>query len=229
MFENLNILIVEDELLGRMYLKDILEDISYMNINKIFQVSCACEAMNIVNKNEIDLVFMDINIEGNKSGVQCAKEINLKKLIPIIYTTAFEDSDTIRKANETNLYAYLVKPFNPSDVEASLTIALKHTRKEKFINKNNLIYLNDLIYNRKSRTLTFENSNINLTNKEVLLIEFLLKSLNQNLSYDIFKEEVWRDRSISNSTVRDMISRLKRKVPSLQLINISGYGYILKN
>jgi DNA-binding response OmpR family regulator len=69
---------------------------------------------------------------------------------------------------------------------------------------------------------------ISLTKKENDVLYILCKNLNQNISYETLLEYVWQDQSVSNSTILDTISRLKKKAPNLNIETIINYGYILK-
>ncbi len=68
-----NILIVEDEFIAFEYLKNILLSLDF---NNIFQAKSAKDSMEIIKKQHIDLALMDINIEGNLDGIECARVIN---------------------------------------------------------------------------------------------------------------------------------------------------------
>lgn len=98
---NISILIVEDEVISTHYLIGILES---LNINTIYDATCMEEALNIVREHHIDLVFMDINIDGAEDGITCSKVINEEYFIPIIFTTAYGDSQTILEASDTNSF-----------------------------------------------------------------------------------------------------------------------------
>ena len=178
---------------------------------------------------------MDINIDGSTDGITCAKLLNKQKQTPIIFTTAYKDSNTIKEANETNLYGYLTKPFKPSDVEANLLITLKMientSRKSSSISRRknkNIIKINNYHYNLQNKTLLKDNQVMDITNKEILLIDVFFNNMNQNLSYDMLREKVWNRNELSDSTIRDAVSRLKKKVDGLVIENIPRFGYILK-
>jgi len=226
--KKLNILIVEDETLAMLYLNGILKSIEYIAINNIFVAIKTDEALEYVHNNKIDLVFMDINIEGGLNGIECATQIGHSSDIPIIYTTAFKDSDTIRKTNRTNSVAYLIKPFKPENVEASLNIALRlfHNKKEQNIE---YIQIENLKYNLKNKTLYENNKAVKLSKKELELVDLFFSNINQNISYETLKNKVWDDQSISDNTIRDLIYRVKQKVSSLDIQSISKIGYILTN
>ena len=104
----LNILIVEDEIIASQYLLNILESLGFINI---FEASSFEEALEIVKSNKVHLSFMDINISGSIDGINSARLLNKEYFLPIIFTTAYGDSQTINEATDTNIFAYLIKPF----------------------------------------------------------------------------------------------------------------------
>lgn len=228
-----NLLIVEDEIISSEYLLSILDSLGFKSI---FTVSSMNEALEIVQKTKISLTFMDINICGSTDGITCAKILNKMYSIPIIYTTAYGNSQSILEASETNIYGYLIKPFETNDVEASLIVALKRiesVKKHSLItqeqNKNIIKFRMGQKYSLLTQTFFVNNIPIDLTGKEIEVLHILCKNLNQNISYNTLREDVWEYKDIANSTIRDTISRLKRKVPNLNIQTVINYGYILKD
>lgn len=230
--KDLNILIVEDEVISTQYLIDILESLDFVNI---YDATNMNDALHIVKNHKIDIAFMDINIQGPTDGIACAKILNEHTFLPIIFTTAYGDSATISEASETNVFGYLIKPFEANEVEATLSITLK--RVEHFMSKINYenthkSHILDLGMNQKydfsNKTFYVNNTAINLTTNELEVLYIFSKNINQNISYSRLKESVWNNKDISNSTIRDTVSRLKRKTPNLNIDNIVNFGYILK-
>jgi DNA-binding response OmpR family regulator len=229
---DIKILIVEDELISTLYLTSILESLDFHNI---FDASNMEDALDIVKKEKIDMVFMDININGSVDGITCAKILNEQYFLPIIFTTAYGDSATILEASDTNSFGYLIKPFEENEVEATLLITLKRMKLYQNtltpLEKTNCEFIelsHGQKYNYSNKTFYVNNIAIQLTQRELSVLYVLCKNLNQNISYDTIKENVWNNKDISNSTIRDTISRLKRKTPNLDIENIINFGYILK-
>lgn len=228
-----NLLIVEDEIISSHYLSRLLISIGYINI---YEADGSDSALQIIKNIKIDLVFMDININGSKDGIQTAIMLNDNYFIPIIYTTAYKDSITIEEASGTNIFGYLIKPFEKSDIEASLGVAfsrLIHMQQTQPIPSSNssrdLIDLgNSYIYDFESKTLYIKKRVINLTKKELMFLDILCTNINQNISYEVIKEFIWNTKDISNSTIRDVLYRLKKKVEKINIQSVSGFGYILK-
>ncbi|MFT5661673.1 MAG: DNA-binding response OmpR family regulator [Sulfurimonas sp.] len=226
-----NFLIVEDEVISTQYLTRILMKLGYNNVHEATDLY---EALDVALNNTIDLVFMDININGNVDGITLAKILNEKQFLPIIFTTAFGDSNTILESNYTNIFGFLIKPFNKNDIEATLSVALKRIQeRNKYISEDKLesTFLNighNQIFDMSSKTFLQNGQALSLTKKEIDFLYILCKNINSNASYETIKQSVWKDLDVSTSTIRDTVSRLRKKIPNLDIENISGIGYILK-
>ena len=225
-----NILIVEDEFMNAQFIEIAVIKLGH---NVIQAVETGEEAINVIKEENIHIVFMDINLESSMDGIQCAKIINQTKEIPIIYTTAFSDSQTINEATDTNLFGYLIKPYDYHDIEAVLNLTIKqnYEKNKKTLNEKAKLFveLNDEYkYYAQSKTLIKKNVPIKLTKKESEVFYHLFKSINQNVSLDCLYSNVWENKNISTSTVRDTILRLRKKIPELNIRTISGIGYNLE-
>lgn len=120
----INILIVEDELLIAKNLSHKLENLGYQIVGI---VSSGADAIQRAGEMEPDLILMDIVIKGDIDGIETAVIINQKFDIPIIYTTAYADDETLQRAENTGSYGYLLKPFKQRELHATIKIALsKH-------------------------------------------------------------------------------------------------------
>jgi len=120
----INILIVEDELLIAKNLSQKLESLGYQIVGI---VSCGADAIQRAGELEPDVILMDIVIKGDIDGIETAVIINQKFDIPIIYTTAYADDETLQRAENSGSYGYLLKPFKQRELHATIKIALsKH-------------------------------------------------------------------------------------------------------
>ncbi|CAA6808857.1 MAG: DNA-binding response regulator, OmpR family, contains REC and winged-helix (WHTH) domain [uncultured Sulfurovum sp.] len=226
-----NILIVEDEFINAHFVEQTILNLGH---NVVALIETAQEAINICQKKEVHIVFMDINLQGNIDGIECAKRLNKTQDIPIIYTTAFSDSKTIDEATDTNLFGYLIKPFDHQDIEASLNIAIKRNYLKKAITKNTNSQLftnlsHNYRYYDKTQTLIKHEDHIMFTNKESEVFYCLFKNINQTVTSTYLINHVWKAKAISSSTIRDTILRLRKKVPELEIKTISGIGYSLND
>lgn len=113
------ILIVEDERILAVSLKMDLNDAGYTNITL---VASGEEAIMAVKEQPVDVILMDINILGEKTGIDTADLISGFSPVPVIYLTGETDAETKNKALATsNCKGYLTKPVNMSLLEPIMT------------------------------------------------------------------------------------------------------------
>ena len=117
MAQEIKIGIVEDELLIAEKIKMILVDIGYEVCEP---VSSYNEAVEMFKIKKPDIVLLDINLGGEKDGIDIAAEINKHYHLPFIFLTANSDGATIERAKEVKPFAYLVKPFTKDELFAKL-------------------------------------------------------------------------------------------------------------
>lgn len=131
----MTILIVEDDLLIAEMLKEMLQDLNYA----VCQIKSTYEEVVFFlnNNNHPDLIFLDINLEQNKSGIDIGIELNKNYKIPFVYLTSYADPKTIKNAAQTVPEAYLTKPFS----QAKLLTTLEIVRYK--IEKNNCTIIKD--------------------------------------------------------------------------------------
>ncbi len=123
------ILIVEDESIVALELESRLTDLGY-SVCGI--VASGADAINLAIAEKPNIILMDINIKGPIDGVVTAEKIKEILDIPIIFLTAFTDSNTLQRAKITEPYGYIVKPFEERELHTSIEIALyKHNMEKK--------------------------------------------------------------------------------------------------
>jgi len=122
------ILIVEDEHIVAMGIKRMLKDLGY-TVTGV--ASSGEDAISKAESTFPDLVLMDIMLKGELDGVEAAKEIKERFDIPVVYLTAYSDSNILEKVKKTGPYGYIVKPFDEKDLHSNIEIALYRYRKEK--------------------------------------------------------------------------------------------------
>ncbi|MBT8326272.1 MAG: response regulator [Bacteroidia bacterium] len=116
------ILIVEDEVAIAMDLEMNLEILGYDVCGHAVSFQ---EAIELYTETQPDLVLMDINLHGDKSGIDVSLWIKERANTPIIFLTAFNDDSTFKNAVESEPYGYIVKPFTSEELRNHIAIALK--------------------------------------------------------------------------------------------------------
>ncbi len=122
------ILIVEDEHIVAMGIKRMLKGLGY-TVTGI--ASSGDDAIGKAESTFPDLVLMDVMLKGDMDGVEAAKEIKKLFGIPVVYLTAYSDSNVLERAKKTGPLGYIIKPFDEKDLHSNIEIALHRYRTEK--------------------------------------------------------------------------------------------------
>ena len=114
------ILIAEDEAIIRLDLKEMLEE---EGIEVVGEAADGDAALRLAEEKKPDLVIMDIKMPG-MDGLTAAEHVVEKDLAAVLILTAFSGKDLVHRAAEAGAMAYLVKPFQKSDLMPAIELAL---------------------------------------------------------------------------------------------------------
>ncbi len=89
------------------------------------------QAIESVNGNTPDLIFMDIGLKESLDGIETAAKVRVQFSVPVIFLTAFVDEKTLDRAKETLPAGYLTKPFDDNDLRIAIEVGLYRARLEK--------------------------------------------------------------------------------------------------
>jgi CheY-like chemotaxis protein len=137
--EQHKILIVEDE---KIIAKDLELRLIQMNYDVVASVSSGKEALATLKTHEVDLILMDIMIDGDIDGIETAEVIHQQMDIPIIYLTAYADEKTFERAKLSDPFGYLLKPFQERDLDLTIRTVLQKFSFEKQVKTSETRYRN---------------------------------------------------------------------------------------
>src|SRR5207237_10201932 len=109
---SIRVVIAEDEAIIRLDLKELLEEEGYEVVG---ETGRGDEAIELVRQNQPDLVILDIKMPG-MDGLTAARHITSERLAAVLVLTAFSQRDLVEQARDAGALAYLVKPFQKSDL-----------------------------------------------------------------------------------------------------------------
>lgn len=118
--EHPRVVVAEDEALIRLDLVELLEEHGYEIVG---QASDGEEAVRLANELEPDLIVMDVKMP-ELDGITAADKIAEDRICAVVMLTAFSQRDLIKRAKEAGAMAYVVKPFDASDVIPAIEIAM---------------------------------------------------------------------------------------------------------
>lgn len=169
--QKFKILIIEDE---RLVAKDIAARLTQNGYSIVGIADNYDAALTLFNEQMPDLVLLDINLKGDKDGIDIATKINSTLPTPFIFVTAQTDTDTLQKAKNTFPSAYLVKPFTTAHLTVSIDFALHNFAFHKKPNdSSDLPDESDKAFYTKQDFVFIKDSNcyIKINQNDVYLIE----------------------------------------------------------
>jgi response regulator NasT len=114
------VVVAEDEAIIRLDLKELLEEEGYQVVG---ETGRGDEAVDLVRKLRPDLAILDIKMPG-MDGLSAARHIAGERLAAVLILTAFSQRDLVEQARDAGALAYLVKPFQKSDLIPAIEVAL---------------------------------------------------------------------------------------------------------
>lgn len=206
-----NILVVDDD-------KEIVESIEIYLKNegyKVYKAYDGIEAIEILMKEEIHLILMDIMMP-KLDGIKATIKIREEKNIPIILVSAKgEDTDKILGLN-IGADDYITKPFNLLELIARVKSNLR--RYVEFGNYNNeedddILRSGGLELNVNTKEVKVDEKLIKVTPIEFRILELLLRNKGRVFSIDEIYEKVWKEESFNvENTVAVHIRRIREKI-----------------
>jgi DNA-binding response OmpR family regulator len=143
--------------------------------------------------------------------------------------SAHKNEDDLLKLINLRVLGYFVKPLNIDTMMELLQKAKEEVTEEKVKSQknNNLLKLNNTFtYDLNSENLYENNLVVKLSKKESDILDVLIKNIGNLITLEEFKKEVWDDLSISDSSFRTVMKRLKDKLKEDDfIISQKGFGY----
>jgi len=238
------------------------DEITSLNLNMSLQkqgysVVAICDnieqAKQKVSTNNPDLIIIDISLQDTSDGIELAKDIKDNYNIPFIFLTSYSDDDIISQAKLTEPYGYIVKPFDPASLHATIQMALfkfnkEIERKENIdVLKVDKLNLEKLLYSKRSTDKPivpfasdyhldisicetfYQGKKIKLTKKENAFLRLLVAQLGLVVSFEQAMNYVWDENGATENSVRTLVWRLRNKLETDIIKNASGIGYYIEN
>jgi len=120
----LRVVIAEDEAIIRMDLRETLEEEGYEVIG---ETGRGDQAIELVRGLQPDLAILDIKMPG-MDGLEAARIINGEKICGVLMLTAFSQREVVEQARDAGALAFLVKPFQKSDLIPAIEVAMGRFR-----------------------------------------------------------------------------------------------------
>ena len=215
------ICLVEDETDLVAVVKMYLEKAGY----DVVTFTKGSEAINYIG-NKVDVWILDIMLGDDVNGYDVIKAIREKyPLVPVIFTSA-RDQDLDRILGlELGSDDYITKPYSSKELVLRVNNIIKRVYQSS--DTKTLSYL-DYTIDLDKRIVSVKDKPIKLTTLEFDLLVLLVQNINKSFSREDILDSIWgTDYFGSDRAVDDLVRRLRKKMPLLNVNTIYGYGYRL--
>ena len=245
----IDIVIVEDDEITALNLSMSLQKHNY---NVVATCNNIQDAKNKISTTKPNLIIIDISLQDTSDGILLAQYIREKHNIPFIFLTSHSDDEIISQAKQTEPYGYIVKPFDPNSLHATIQMAIfkfdvENSRKNDISSlKVDKVNLEKLLYSRRSTDepvvpfgkdyhldvsvceTFYKGEKIKLTKKENAFLRLLVAQLGQVVSFEQATNYVWDEHGATENSVRTLVWRLRNKLETDIIKNASGIGYFIE-
>jgi len=218
--KNLKVLFIEDDTNSRMQTVKMLE-------NFFDNIDTAVDGFDGINKfeeNDYDIIFSDIHMP-NLNGLDLTEKVRKKnRYIPIIMISAYDNTPYLLKCIEIGIDGYLIKPI---EIDEFLKTLERLIAKLYDTSKELILLEGDFIWNKDIKKLS-KTQEIRLTVNETKFLDFLISSNGIVRTYAEIDLFIFEDADYDDRKIRNLVSRLRKKIGSEFLESFYGEGYRVK-
>lgn len=220
----MKVLIVEDEAKVASFISRGLEEEGY----KADVAYDGAEGLDRLKSSSYDIVLLDLMIP-EIDGLEVLRRMRSWGIgTPVLILTAKSSKEDVIKGLDTGSDDYLTKPFSFDELLARIRALLRRSKQTD----TRVIEYGHVILDPYNRKLSVDSKEVELTEKEFLILEFMLKHREQPLTRNEIAEYVWQNKSDSTNIVDVYINFLRKKLDSVSsrryIHTVRGKGYILK-
>ena len=214
--------LVEDEVDLASLIKTYLEKAGY----NVVSFAKGSDAINYIG-NVVHIWILDIMLGDDINGYDIIKEIRKHdETVPVIFTSARDqDLDKILGL-ELGSDDYITKPYSSKELVLRVNKIIKRVYKDD--NNNNILTYDTYTIDLTRRIVLQNDKEIKLTTLEFDLLVLFIKNKEKCFTREEILDEVWgKDYFGSDRVVDDLVRRVRKKLPKLNVNSIYGYGYRL--
>ncbi len=203
MTDLIKVLVVEDEFAVAL---DVQTRLQNMGFEVVGIASSFDEAISKSATDNPNVVIMDINISGTKTGIDAAKVIWEKFEIPVVYLTGVTEPEIIEEALATMPMGYILKPFSDEGIRGQLMIAVQQKKSLQFLREKVKHYENvmaTIVPDKSTKDILFIKDSKQIFQLSVNAIAYLEAMDNYTLLYTASN-----DKYVMNGFLKDIIDKI---------------------
>ena len=220
------ILVVEDELLTRRTLQELLQREGFA----VTTAGTMAEGLGEINRRAYDLVLLDIVLPDG-DGLTACRRIRERHRMPIVFLSTKRQLEDRVAGLETGADDYIVKPFEPLEMIARVRAQLRRSQELNREGDGKIIHVGPLKIDSALQDALIDGKAAGLTQKEFQLLHLLATRAGKAVSRDFLIEQLWADDELgSDKNVAVYIRRIRQKIerdpddPEI-LLTVRGFGY----
>lgn len=218
--KSLNILYAEDDELTR---KNTLKTLSLF-VGNVFEAENGADALKLFRTENIHIVILDF-VMPSIDGYTVALEIRkVDANIPIIITSSFSEKEKLLSVMGFNLISYLEKPLQLGDLLESLKQSVERLNQN---GKLKIALSSNTEYDSICKQLIINGLQVPLSKNEYQFLEILLNKRSMLVAIRDIEDRIY-DGEVAPNTLRNMVYRLRKKIPEDLIITVKDIGYIVK-
>ena len=220
----MSVLLIEDELKVANFISKGLEEEGY-SVQVAYN---GVEGLQLLKTGVFDIVLLDLMLP-EIDGLEVLQTMRSWGMTtPVLIITAKSSKEDVVRGLDTGSDDYLTKPFSFEELLARMRALLRR----KSGREAHILRYGDMTLDPFNRTLSISSKEAELTEKEYMIIEFMIKNNERPVSRREVAEFVWQDGSDSTNIVDVYINFLRKKIESISkkkyIHTVRGTGYILK-
>jgi len=213
------ILILEDERILAISMKEYLEDCGY----EVLCYTQSDSAYDAIYEQSYDLLLLDVKVPGVLNGFEMLEQLRKDgNKTPAIFITSLTDIEDLSRGYECGACDYIRKPFDLAELKLRVEQVVKlqcfGSEDEKIV----LPY--GYSYDVSKMKLTLNDESITLAKTETKILELLIKQRGSIVSCEMFWEEVWGE-WVDSANIRVQVGNLRKKLEKDFIKNVRGLGY----
>ena len=221
----MKILIVDDDIELRELIGFALRQAGYL----VIQAADGPEALHVFDREQPDLVILDINLPGI-NGLEICRRIRAETTTPIMMLTVRSSEEDQVQGLDTGADDYLTKPFSPRTLLARVRALLRRAE----IDRPAAQAVGDVQLDVEQQTVSIRGgAPTRLTNLEFRLLQYLTSNAEHTIPAERLTTHVWGYRGIGDrQLLKQLVHRLRQKIERnpaepKYVMTVAGIGYLL--
>ena len=191
--------------------------------HEVYHTTRAKDAYEIFEDNKIDVILTDIKIDDG-NGLDFVEQVRkVNDYIPIIVLSAHKDENFLFKAIPLKILSYELKPMNRESFKSMLDKIADYFNSKGVVS----IYKN-IKYDFNQNMIINDEESIKLSKKEVAFMELILNNKGRIVTKEMIQIAVWESELMSDSALKNLLLRLRKKVHEDFIETIHNVGFKIK-